>query len=119
MQVALGMSRPISMTARHFANFAPVQAMLRQPLILQYPLSLGPFFIAANYDRDWDAARRDAALRKLLAAGCRVVVGGRADRGGVFRTWAGEGIAAEFRGLFVALGEDEFRVDVSSTDLRD
>jgi hypothetical protein len=40
-----------------FPNFAPVQGMLRQPLILHYPLGMGPFFIAANYDRDWDSAR--------------------------------------------------------------
>jgi hypothetical protein len=65
-----------------------------------------------------DPARRDAALRKLAAAGCRVVVGGRADAGGAFRTWDGEGVAAEFRGLFLALTEDVFRVDLSSTQLR-
>src|SRR5687767_660672 len=63
-----------------------------------------------------DPARRDAALRALAAAGCRVVVGGRADRG--FRTWAADVVGAEFCGLFVPLGEGEFRADVSSTELR-
>jgi hypothetical protein len=64
-----------------------------------------------------EAARRDAALRTLAAGGCRVVVGGRVA-GGAFRAWAGDEVAAEFRGLFVALAEGEFREDVSSTGLR-
>lgn len=62
--------------------------------------------------------RRDAALRKLLARGCRVVVAGRVAWDGVFRTWEPEAVAAEFRGLFVPLTEAEFRADVSSTALR-
>jgi hypothetical protein len=61
---------------------------------------------------------RDTALRKLLALGCRLVVGGRADGGGAFRTWDGVGLPEEFAGLFVALAEADFRVDVSSTELR-
>jgi hypothetical protein len=60
---------------------------------------------------------RDAALRKLLALGCRLVVGGRVDAGGAFRTWDG-GAPPEFAGLFVALAETDFRADVSSTELR-
>lgn len=66
-----------------------------------------------------DPGGRDAALRKLAGSGCRVVVGGRADRGGVFRTWPAGAAGDEFRGLFVPLGEDQFRIDVSSTELRD
>lgn len=65
-----------------------------------------------------DPGRRDAVLRKLLACGCRVVVGGRIDAGGAFRTWAGYEVPAEFAALFVALAEADFRVDVSSTQLR-
>src|SRR5262249_44106503 len=61
---------------------------------------------------------RDDVLRKLLACGCRVVVGGRADAAGAFRTWTGAGLADEFAALFVALGEADFRADVSSTELR-
>jgi len=30
--------------------------MLQQPLILRYPVGQGPFFIAANFDRNWDTA---------------------------------------------------------------
>jgi hypothetical protein len=64
-------------------------------------------------------AGRDAALRKLRARGCRLVVGGRIDAGGAFRVWdGGKLVADEFAALFVALAEEDFRVDVSSTELR-
>lgn len=62
-----------------------------------------------------DPARRDAALERLATAGCRVVVGGRVDAGGVFRTWDAAG---PFADVFVALTETDFRADVSSTRLR-
>lgn len=62
-----------------------------------------------------DPGSRDVALERLVAAGCRVVVGGRVDAGGVFRTWDVAGPAPE---LFVALTETDFRADVSSTRLR-
>ncbi|QDU22500.1 nucleotidyl transferase family protein [Urbifossiella limnaea] len=65
----------------------------------------------ANDDR-----LRDAALARLAATGCRVVVGGRVDAAGVFRTWDGGG--GPFPELFVALAESDFRTDVSSTALR-
>jgi hypothetical protein len=60
-------------------------------------------------------AGRDAALRSLLECGCRVVVGGRLDSDGTFREWAYAGAFAE---LFEGISEAEFRVDVSSTQLR-
>jgi hypothetical protein len=63
-------------------------------------------------------AGRDAALRKMLARGCRLVVGGRLDATGVFRIWDGGGLAAEFDALFVVLSEADFRADVSSSQLR-
>jgi hypothetical protein len=61
---------------------------------------------------------RDDALRKLLARGCRLVVAGRVDTAGTFRVWDGSALAAEFAPLFVSLAEDDFRADVSSTQLR-
>jgi hypothetical protein len=61
---------------------------------------------------------RDAALRAMRERGCRLVVGGRVDASGAFRTWDGGGLGDEFAGLFVALAEEDFRVDVSSTQLR-
>ena len=63
-----------------------------------------------------DAGVRDAALARLAARGCRVVVGGRLDAGGAFRTWGAA--AGPFPELFVALAEADFRADVSSTALR-
>jgi hypothetical protein len=62
---------------------------------------------------------RDTALRKLLNLGCRLVVGGRVDVGGVFRVWDAGVVPDEFAPLFVALAEADFRADVSSTALRD
>jgi hypothetical protein len=63
-----------------------------------------------------DSGKRDAALRKLLKRGCRVLVGGRVDAAGVFREWDGSGVAAEFDALFEPI--PAFRVDVSSSALR-
>lgn len=63
-----------------------------------------------------DAGLRDAALARLAALGCRVVVGGRLDAAGAFRTWGAA--AGPFPELFVALAEADFRTDVSSTALR-
>ena len=65
-----------------------------------------------------DAGRRDAALGAIASCGCRIVVGGRADANGAFRTWTGDGLPSEFRDLFVSLAESDFRVDVSCTVLR-
>jgi hypothetical protein len=62
--------------------------------------------------------RRDAALRKLLACNCKVVVGGRLDASGQFRIWTGEGLSSAFAELFLPLSESDFRLDVSSTRLR-
>jgi hypothetical protein len=59
---------------------------------------------------------RDAALRKLLDRGCRVLVGGRVDAAGVFRVW--DDLRPTFRELFEVIPEGEFRADVSSTELR-
>ena len=63
-----------------------------------------------------DPGRRDAALARIAAAGCSVVVGGRVDAAGVFRTW--DAAAGPFPELFLALTEADFRADVSSTRLR-
>jgi hypothetical protein len=66
-----------------------------------------------------DDVGRDACLRKLRDRGCVVVVGGRIDPTSEFQTWTGQGIADEFRDLFLPLTEDDFRADVSSTELRE
>ena len=61
---------------------------------------------------------RDAALRKLLELECRFIVGGRLDAIGAFRIWDGGALVNEFAELFVSLTEPDFRVDVSSSELR-
>ena len=61
---------------------------------------------------------RNAALRKLMACGSQLVVGGRIDATGTFRVWDGGGLVNEFADLFVPLTEADFRADVSSTELR-
>ena len=66
----------------------------------------------------YDPAARDAALRVLADRGCRVLVGGRIDAGGVFRAWDEAGVAAGFADLFEPIPEAAFRADVSSTELR-
>ena len=64
-----------------------------------------------------DPSRRDAALAAIRDCGCRLIVGGRIDRYGCFREWE-ESAAPEFRTMFVPLVEADFRVDLSSTELR-
>jgi len=65
-----------------------------------------------------DASRRDAALAKLLARECRVVVAGRMDENGAFRVWDDAIVSREHRDLFMPLREADFRVDVSSREIR-
>ena len=60
-----------------------------------------------------DAAARDAALRELADLGARFLVGGRLCGDGAFRQWAGD-----HPHLFEVIPEAEFRVDLSSTQLR-
>ena len=59
-----------------------------------------------------DEAARDASLQRILECGCRFVVGGRVDATGLFRTWEPAGQ------LFEVLAEEDFRLDISSTELR-
>ena len=66
-----------------------------------------------------DPALRDAALHSLHVRGCRIVIGGRADAAGRFRTWEAATIDPAFTDLFLPLTETDFRADVSSTALRE
>ena len=88
-------------------------------------------FPGATFVLGWDTAvrlidpayyggrsERDSALRMLMGAGCRFVVGGRVDEAGAFRVWDRRALANEFADLFVVLLETDFRVDVSSRALR-
>lgn len=63
-------------------------------------------------------AARDAALHTIASRGCRFLVAARAQ-GDAVRTLRDIPEAAPFAGLFVELPPAEFRVDVSSTELRE
>jgi hypothetical protein len=112
--------------AAQFAGVGPVW-VTRAPTFL----AKAELFPGAAFVLGWDTAvrvsdpkyyggesGRDAALRTMLESGCRLVVGGRVDASGAFRTWDGNEMGREFAGLFVALAEEDFRADVSSTQLR-
>jgi hypothetical protein len=62
-------------------------------------------------------AARDAALEAIRAHGCRFLVGGRIQDG-VFHTLSDLAIPENARDLFIALPEQAFRVDLSSTAIR-
>jgi nicotinamide mononucleotide (NMN) deamidase PncC len=72
--------------------------------------------VQPKYYHDSEEATR-AALNHLRDRGCRFLVAGRKNDGR-FATLAGASLPAEFAGLFRELPETEFRVDISSTELR-
>ena len=63
-------------------------------------------------------AGRDRALAQIAERDCHFLVAGRADKAGRFLTLSDEQIPPAFTALFQQLGEEEFRVDLSSTALR-
>lgn len=65
-----------------------------------------------------DAGRMTAALQHIRAQGCRFLVAGRVLPDGVFQTCNDLPIPEAFRDLFAAIPENAFRMDVSSTELR-
>lgn len=108
-----------------FAGVGPVWVTRAPTFVAKAELFPGVAFVLG-----WDTAvrvvdpkyyggegERDAALRALLDRRCTFVVGGRVDAGGAFRVWDSTALPA-FAGLFVPLTEEDFRVDVSSTELR-
>lgn len=72
--------------------------------------------LSPRYYND-DAARLQAALEQVAAHHCRFLVACRALRGEL-RTLADLDPPAEFAHLFTALPPELFRVDISSTELR-
>ena len=64
----------------------------------------------AKYYRD--EAARETSLRTIAERGCRFVVGGRVDVAGIFQIWRTHGA------LFEVLTEEDFRLDIRSTELR-
>jgi hypothetical protein len=59
-----------------------------------------------------------AALEGIRTAGCRFLVAGRVDAAGRFSVAEAVPVPKPFRDLFTAVPEAEFRIDVSSTQLR-
>jgi hypothetical protein len=58
------------------------------------------------------------ALEVMRREGCRFLVAGRVDESGVFRTVDDIDIPADYTGMFEAIPESRFRIDISSTELR-
>jgi len=58
------------------------------------------------------------ALDAIRAARCQFLVGGRVDADGRFVEAGDIAVPDAYRDLFLGLGEREFRVDVSSSELR-
>jgi cytidyltransferase-like protein len=66
---------------------------------------------------DADPARRDDAVQRLGAAGCRFLVFGRVCDG-AFRTLETLPLPDALRAICTAVAESQFRCDISSTQLR-
>jgi hypothetical protein len=62
--------------------------------------------------------RRDAALGRIRDRGCRFLVAGRVTANGVFAALDTAALPEEFADLFDVLSEAEFRLDLSSSQLR-
>lgn len=73
-------------------------------------------FATRYYDNS--AEKMLKALRQIGELGCKFLVAGRVDKGGVFRSIEDLAIPAEFQALFRAIPERLFRRDISSTELR-
>jgi hypothetical protein len=65
-----------------------------------------------------DAAAMQAALDELREYGCRFLVAGRTDAGGIFRSLAEIPIPAPYRDMFQPIPPELFRSDLSSSQLR-
>ncbi|MEI7684071.1 MAG: NTP transferase domain-containing protein [Planctomycetota bacterium] len=73
--------------------------------------------VDARY-HEGDEARLAAALDGLSVAACRFLVAARADAAGRVLTLDDLVVPARWRGLFEAIPESRFRLDISSTQLR-
>ena len=58
-------------------------------------------------------------LEKMTYSGTKFIVGGRIDNNGIFKTGEDLKIPKSVKDLFIFLNEDKFRVDVSSSQLRE
>ncbi len=113
--------------ALQFGGVGPI-ALTRSPLFEQKAELLPGSVFVVGVDTaervvdprfyDGDRERMLASLSTIRRHGCRFLVAGR-EAAGRFRTLAQVAVPAGYGDLFEALDEDEFRVDVSSTEIRD
>jgi Cytidylyltransferase-like len=71
--------------------------------------------------REYYGNREEAmleALAEIRSLGCRFLVAGRVGKDGTFHTLEHVGVPESCRDLFVGLAEEEFRLDLSSTEIR-
>ncbi len=110
-----------------FAWRAPVVLTRAPTFVRKAELFPGTVFVvgADTADRiidpryyDNESARANA-LRSIRACAGSFLVAGRADAAGVFHGLEALPVPAEFRDLFSAIAESDFRVDRSSTALRE
>lgn len=73
--------------------------------------------VQPRYYEGREATMREA-LDEIADRGCRFLVAGRVDDAGRFTTLDEAPIPPEYRGLFSAIPEADFRIDLSSTLLR-
>jgi hypothetical protein len=73
--------------------------------------------VAPHYYQDSEA-RMAEALGRIRDQACHFLVAGRVDPSGQFRGLADLNLPAAFQGLFTGIPENEFRLDLSSTEIR-
>ena len=59
------------------------------------------------------------AVEEIASRGCRFLVAGRTDATGRFRTLADIAIPQQFAQIFAEIPPSRFRMDISSSELRD
>ena len=67
---------------------------------------------------DGSADQMDAALRRIERTGCSFLVAGRVNDAGTYHRAEDLEVPQEYQGLFTAIPGDQFRIDQSSTALR-
>ena len=104
---------PLALTAA--PTFAEKAAVL-PGVVFVVGVDTAERIVHPKYYGGGEAATREA-LERIRGAGCRFLVAGRmvGDR---FETLADVAIPPEFAGMFTAIPVEEFRVDLSSTQLR-
>lgn len=119
--------REVARRRQQFEGIAPLW-VTRAPTFAEKALHFPGTVFVIGYDTavrliDYryyghDTDRLMASLQSIHRQACRFVVGGRIDSHKVFREWTSEGVPTEFHSLFTPLVEADFRVDLSSTELR-